>query len=288
MGDFHGHPTRSLATDHLTLEYLLDAGPRLVRLRLAASSVNLLGEVPSLGWDTPLGPYQLLGGHRLWASPEEPEVTYIPDSSGVSVRESAEGVELAWTPQAEGFAKSLRIEPARDRPALRLVHRLTNCHERPLRVAPWAITILPLGGTACLPCPPVGKTFLPDRSLALWPYTRWNDPRLTLCEPGVTVQADPALPPIKVGAFSSPGWTAYLRDGVLLVKSFEVLPGEYPDRGCNVEIYCNDHLLELETLGPLSVLAPGASVEHVEQWEIYTGEHASRWLAEGGFQLNTR
>ncbi len=51
--DFHGLPTRSLGNDHLTLDYLAEAGPRIVRLFLAGSQTNLLAEAPDLSWDTP-------------------------------------------------------------------------------------------------------------------------------------------------------------------------------------------------------------------------------------------
>jgi hypothetical protein len=36
-------------------------------------------------------------------------------------------------------------------------------------------------------------------------------------------------------------------------------------------VYCNDSFVELETLGPLTHLASGASVTHVEHWEFITG-----------------
>jgi hypothetical protein len=80
------------------------------------------------------------------------------------------------------------------------------------------------------------------------------------------------MPPIKVGAFSASGWTAYEREGVLLFKCFEPLVGEYSDMGCNVEIYCSDKVLELETLAPAMHLKPGQSTEFSEIWEIHTGE----------------
>jgi hypothetical protein len=271
---FHGHPTRRLSTDFLTLDYLIDAGPRLVRLSLKGSDVNLLGEAPTVGWETPSGYYHLLGGHRLWASPEEPGITYAPDDSGLTVREIPSGVELAWEPKTGegGIAKFIRIEPENDRAAIQFVHRITNRFAYPVTYAPWAITVLPLGGTAYLPCPPIGEDFQPDRALVLWPYTRWNDPRLGLHEAGLTVRAEAAMPPIKVGAFSASGWTAYERDGVLLFKCFEPLVGEYSDMGCNVEIYCSDKVLELETLAPAMHLKPGQSTEFSEIWEIHTGE----------------
>jgi hypothetical protein len=42
----------------------------------------------------------------------------------------------------------------------------------------------------------------------------------------------------------------------------------HPDNNCNCEIYCNDKFIELETLGPLTQLVPGASVRHVETWDV--------------------
>jgi hypothetical protein len=45
----------------------------------------------------------------------------------------------------------------------------------------------------------------------------------------------------------------------------------FPDGGCNAEVYCNDSFVELETLGPLTRLAPGEAVVHEEIWEVYGG-----------------
>jgi hypothetical protein len=33
-------------------------------------------------------------------------------------------------------------------------------------------------------------------------------------------------------------------------------------------MYCNDQFVELESLGPLSRLEPGASINHVEKWDV--------------------
>jgi hypothetical protein len=43
------------------------------------------------------------------------------------------------------------------------------------------------------------------------------------------------------------------------------------DYGCNAEVYCCDRFIEVETLGPLVTLEPGASTVHVETWELHTG-----------------
>ena len=95
MTEFHGFPTALLENKILRLEYLTTAGPRIVRLSYQRSS-NLLAEVPDIALDSPRGKYYLLGGHRLWTSPEAPEFTYTPDGSGLKIQVLPGSVELTW------------------------------------------------------------------------------------------------------------------------------------------------------------------------------------------------
>jgi len=281
MPDFHGHPTETLENSHLRLEYLTQAGPRIVRLSPANSQENLLGEFLDLGWDTPQGYFQLVGGHRLWAAPEVPGFSHLPDSEGLVVQQNGTGVKLSWEPEAgKGLAKIVEVSLSNERPAVHLTHRIVNDFEHPVRVAPWGITAFPLGGAAYLPSPSTEGGLQPDRKLVLWPYTRWDDPRLGFNAAGVVVSGKSGMPPIKVGTFVPGGCCAYLRNGFLFVKRVELKPGEYPDQGCNAEIYCSDRLIELETIAPLTDLLPGESVSSTETWEIFAGEQAAQKLAE--------
>jgi len=43
----------------------------------------------------------------------------------------------------------------------------------------------------------------------------------------------------------------------------------HPDNNCNAEMYCGDQFAELESLAPLKVLNPGASLNHIETWDIF-------------------
>ena len=43
---------------------------------------------------------------------------------------------------------------------------------------------------------------------------------------------------------------------------------EYPDYGCNVESYTDNKMLEIESLGPVVTIQPGACAELAENWEI--------------------
>lgn len=49
---FFGLPTGSLSNDHLRVDYLAGAGPRIVRLALAGSDDNLFAEIPDASVET--------------------------------------------------------------------------------------------------------------------------------------------------------------------------------------------------------------------------------------------
>ena len=56
----------------------------------------------------------------------------------------------------------------------------------------------------------------------------------------------------------------------MTVKRAPAIAGrQYPDYGCNLEVFTNPDFLEVETLGPLCALAPGESVSHVERWWLF-------------------
>jgi hypothetical protein len=283
--DFYGLPTGSLGNSYLRLEYLAEAGPRVVRLFLAGSEENLLAELPDVHWETPYGAYYPRGGHRLWYAPEANPRTYVPDDGGLVV-ESVDGGVLLCQPTEEetGIAKALEIRLHPDRPALTLHHRLRNDGLWAVELAPWAITQLPLGGVGILPQqsgPLDPHGLLPNRCLVLWPYTRWDDPRLHLHDDYVLVKAEAQLPPCKVGYMNRQGWAAYIRGGVLFCKRFCARPkSPHPDMGCNTEVYCNDLFFELETVAPLCRLEPGQTVVHTEIWEFYVGLAVPRGLEE--------
>jgi len=275
MGDFYGLPTRVLQNQHLRLEFLAEAGPRIVRLSLADSDDNLLAELPDFKVPTVYGDYHFRGGHRLWHAPEASPRTYVLDDQGVTVDETPHGVRLTGPVEAiTGLRKSIEIRLHPDRSALTLTHQLHSTNAWPIELAPWAITQLRLGGIAVLPQPSAvdADNLLPNRRFALWPYASWQDARLDLRDDFILFHARPALPPFKIGYRNTHGWLGYWREGIFFCKRFDVPTDRaYPDFGCNAELYCNDMFVELETLGPLQLLQPGATVTHTETWDIQRG-----------------
>jgi hypothetical protein len=140
-----------------------------------------------------------------------------------------------------------------------------------MEIAPWAITQLRLGGTAVLPTsgPIDAEGLLPNRLVALWPYSRWDDPRFRPGQTTIEIDARPLSPPFKLGTMNRAGWLAYRTGGLTFTKRWQPQPERpHVDFGCNAEVYASDRHIELETLGPLTRLEPGQQVTHVEEWEI--------------------
>ncbi len=273
---FHGLPTQTLENEHLRVDYCSQAGPRLVRLLLPGHPENLLAELPHHRHPTPYGEYRILGGHRLWQAPEDILRTYIPDNDGLTVEQTPQSARLTGPVEPlTDLQKSIEIRLHPDRPALTLVHALTNRGAQPVECSPWSITQHPLGGQLILP-QPVGPlapgSLLPNRQIVLWPYTRWEDTRLQMADDVVLLHARPDLPPCKLGYTNRAGWLAYLLQDVLFVKRFDPQPDlPHPDFGCNVETFCDNAFIESEIVAPLARLEPGQAATHTETWEFYTG-----------------
>jgi hypothetical protein len=272
--DFYGMPIHTVQNEFIRLSVLAEAGPRIVRLGLAGSDLNLLAETPETFWETPHGRFYIRGGHRLWHAPERMPRTYLPDNEGLRLTPLSAGVHLEQPREPEtGLVKSMTITLDPDRPAVTIDHQLRNEGVWPVECAPWAITQMRVGGTAVFPqqtSPIDADGLLPNRQLALWPYARWADPRLTLQDDYIYIGPEILAEPIKIGCFNRQGWLAYCLEDILFTKQIPAQAGAtYPDFGCNAEIYANNTCVELESLGPLNPIAPGESASHREIWQLH-------------------
>ena len=273
MNDFYGYRVLRLSSEFLELDCLATAGPRIVRLKYKGSE-NLLAEVPEIAVQTAYGDFHYLGGHRLWYAPESMPRSYVPDTDGLVASELPDGLLLDGRVEAStGIHKRLEVHLPSDEPRVILTHTVINEGLWDVELAPWAVTMFRLGGTAILPNRADDYSsdgLLPDRQFSLWPYTHIHDPRLQVEDEFILVRAKAGLPPFKIGTFNPRGWMAYWLGEVLFRKTITVRPGlRHPDHDCNAEIYCDAHFIELESLGPLSRLAPGESVSLVETWDFY-------------------
>ena len=279
----------SISLGPYLLQVATDFGPRIVGFRRDGGPEMFARLGPGVVIDRPdSGIYRFRGGHRLWAAPEVPSITYAPDDEACAVTEmtgDVTGVNTLGRPDRAGLAKG--IDVIADDGSLLVDHVLTNAGSAPIQVAPWAITQLRLGGTAIIPID--GKTD-PDRlqanaSLVLWPYTDLGDPRVTWRQGGLMVRAE-AGPAFKIGAGPDPGRLGYLLDGHLFTKTVEpAREGRFADRGAVGQFYLGDAFCELETVGPLVNLQPEEETSHREVWAMGAcDDQDAAWavVSEGG------
>lgn len=273
-GDFYGRETILLANEFFSVECLTEGGPRIVRLVPNWLGENIFAEVPEAVTQTVHGDFHYLGGHRLWVAPESLEETYIPDEEGVTVKKIHNGLKLQGSVLPDiHLRKTVFIQMSPDRPFVMIKHKIENMGRATKRLAPWAITMLRPNGTAILPQQfgTIDKDgVLPNRTFSLWAYTRWEDQRLQLGDQYIKVKANGDKPPFKLGYFNPHGWLGYVFEDVFFLKRFSVRSDEaYPDNGCNAEVYTNDKVIELESLGAFVELKPHEEVVHTETWEVY-------------------
>jgi hypothetical protein len=270
--NFNGLPIHILENKFVRVETLVNSA-RIVRL-IPSGGSNLFVDLGNETTSTFYGDFHIRGGHRLWHSPEAMPRTYLPDNDGATLSEIPGGVRIDQPAEPwSHIAKSMEIRLNPDRPQVIVHHELRNDGAWSVELAPWALSMMRQGGVGIFP-QPQGNTdsagLLANRFIAIWPYTKLNDPRLMLRDDCILVKATPSLPPIKIGYFNPQGWQAYWIDNTLFVKRFDAIPGaNYPDGGCNTETYCNDKFIELESVGQLVQLAPGATIVHNETWELY-------------------
>jgi hypothetical protein len=262
-----------LSNEMVDLVVTTDVGPRIIRFGFVGE-VNEFKEYPEDAGKTGGEEFHLYGGHRLWHAPEHAARTYFPDNYMISVRAYAKFLRVTQLTEATtGIQKEMDIRLDPQTPHVQVTHRLTNNNLWDIELAAWALSVMDVGGVAILPLPPRGehpRDMLPSSNLVLWPYTNLADPRWTLGHRFVLFRQNPRWPkPQKIGALVPDGWIAYARSGHLFVKKFAFFSdGIYPDLGSSVELFNRVEMAEMETLSPQVILAPGESVEHVEDWYL--------------------
>lgn len=263
-----------LANNDIELIVTGDVGPRIIRFGFIGQE-NLLKEYPQFMGKTGGDEWRIYGGHRLWHAPEENPRTYLPDNSPIEVTAYQGGMRIVQPVEAvAGIQKEIDIYLSPDKPHAQITNRLINANVWPIQLAVWALTVTEAGGKMIIPLPPRGShegNLQPTSTLALWAYTDMADPRWTWGTKYIMLRQDVnAHYSQKVGMRVTDGWVGFVRNNTLFIKEFDYTSGaEYPDLGSNVEAYTDRDMLEVETLGPLVTLAPGASVEHTEQWHLF-------------------
>lgn len=268
-----------LSNDDLNIVVTVDVGPRIIHFGLNDGE-NVFLQVEEDKGKTGGDDFRFYGGHRLWHSPEVMPRTYQPDNDPVDHFE-LDNIHYFIPPLEEKTGIQKQISLSFKNSTLLVDHTFTNNGMWPVELAPWPITVLKPGGVGIMPLPPHVShdiQLLPTHAITLWGYTSLNDPRLHFGDKYIWVEhRDDIENPLKIGLqvnheyIWSVGWLAYVNNNKMFVKSLHPPSEEkvYPDLGTQLEIFTNNDIFELETLGALQTLRPDETITHREYWSLH-------------------
>ena len=276
--DFQGWPNSYRMTNgEVELVVTGDIGPRIIRYAFVDDR-NVFKEYPDQIGKGGESTWQNRGGHRLWVAPEAPPdspITYAADNFPVKIKLKAGAIEA--TPPLEreaGLQKQIVLKMAASGSGVEVLHRITNKNAWTIELAAWGLTVLSPGGVGITGLPPRGthpEMLAPTNPLVIWAFTDLSDKRWQFTQKYILLHQDSKIArPQKIGSFNKDTFGAYYLANELFVKRYQADPGKtYPDMGASFEMFANAEVLELETLGPLTRLAPGESLQHLERWSLH-------------------
>jgi len=263
-----------LSNEQIELIVTGDVGPRIIRFGFIGKE-NVFKEFTEQMGKTESDEWLSFGGHRLWHAPEAQPRTYYPDLDPVHIQEIENGLIVTQKPEpTTGLQKQIEIKLAPDKPEAVIKHILINHNLWAIETAPWALSVMSPGGVAILSLPPRGphpEFMLPTSLLTIWPYTNLNDPRWIFGKRYILLkQAENISTPQKLGIFATDGWAAYANQNTLFVKQVPIqFEGVYPDMGANFEVFTDNTMLEVESLGPYESIPPKGKIDHLEHWTLF-------------------
>ncbi len=262
-----------------------DIGPRVMRYAFPGGQNFMWEEKATMG-KSGEPKWVPRGGHRIWVGPEDVNYTYPPDNGPVRVEVKGSIVVATQPVEKEtGIEKQIEIRMDATGTGVTLVHRLKNTGVMPLEFAAWALTMLTPGGVAVTGFPPRGthpEMLAPTNPLVMWAFTDFSDSRWKFLKKYLILRGDPAIKsPQKVGHYNPKTWGAYFLGEDVFVKQYEPGPMErHPDFGTSYQTFTNGEFLEIETMGPLTKVPGGGTLEHVERWALHRKAKPANWTDE--------
>lgn len=268
-----------LSNDNLEIIVTADVGPRIIYFgRKDGDNVFFQNaeDMGKIGGDE----FRLYGGHRLWHAPEMQPRTYQADNMEVDHFE-LDNIHYFVPPIEEKTGIQKQISISFKSETVVVDHTFTNKGMWPIEVASWPITVLKPGGVGIMPLPPHISHDIqlqPTHAITLWGYTSLNDSRLHFGDKYIWIEQKADVEgPLKIGLqvnfeyLWSVGWLAYVNQETMFVKSFHppLEMREYPDLGTQLEIFTNNKMIELETLGSIRKMATDETVTHREYWSLH-------------------
>lgn len=265
--------------EKVTLVVTTEVGPRIIFFGFNDGE-NIFQNYPEMMGKTGGDEWTIYGGHRLWAAPEKQPRTYYPDNNPVKVTKHEDFVRFTAPIEKGTFLQKEMDVYFEDGSEVKIVHRIINHNQWGIELAPWALSVMKPGGKCIVPFPPrgshTGGDLLPSNNIVSWSYTNMADPRWSWGNNYFSLESQVGNEvPQKAGSLVPDGWAAYANEDWVFLTYFDYMPEfMYPDLGVNFETFTNESMLEVETLGPMSWLLPGESVEHAEIWELHRMKEA--------------
>lgn len=217
--------------------------------------------------------WEILGGHRIWTSPESYPHSYYPDLDPVKYEITSDGA--IFTPNAEienGLQKQLEVKMNPDDTNMCVTMRVTNIAENPQEFSIWGLTVSALHGTLIVPMNTNDTELLANRNISVWPYTNLADSRVHFGKKYVTLRQDINIEQsFKLGFDLNDAKVYYCLGEDIFEKSFVTHHGceKYPDNNCSFETYTNAGFIEVESLSPLKSVSPNETVSLTECWSMH-------------------
>ena len=199
---------------------------------------------------------------ELWVGPWQAEIVGPMAARMASVPSPAVGVHLT---------REFSLAPEGSH--LTCTQTMHNVSDHETRCCYWARTFGRGHGICVVPLTPELSRF-PRQYVMYVPGAgidvRPEDPAIRVRDGYLEVFDTPAHP--KLGLDSYAGWFAYLMpNNLLLVKRFPTYPDRVYNEAAGLTIslwYYQDVVCELEPIGPMEALAPGASAALTEEWWV--------------------
>jgi hypothetical protein len=253
----------------LSLVAIADVGPRILSLRYDQGP-NILFEDTNNQYKR--GDWQFYGGHRFWVGPET-EHAFLPENQECEVLIDADTISLIQPKDPMGLQKILTICPGTNHTGFCIKHTVKNSG-----------TLLYPGSIWTLTCVQSSQVVVPWLTGSeQWQcgmvryWCRWENhttnPADTIWKPQKDhFWVDPDGTEGKIGIYSEQGLLLWLGHEHTFIKTFKpISTAQYPDGGCNAEVYTCRDFIEMESLSPITVFHPGQSYTHIENW--YMSSH---------------
>ena len=262
---------------------LVHAGQRMVVVTSIGPRISWFGYVGGrnlLYWDTAgkkqRAEWRLRGGHRLWLTrpgADESEETYDPDNAACRVREVVAGLRVIALPTHARIEKTLTVRASG--PGWRISHRIRNVGDMLWAGGIWALTCTSPERSTRYRIPLDGGSSDWDALTVVIPR-RWGgghssrveDSQLRLAEDALHIRAS-GREAKRMLRTARGALEMHDSRGHFTKSARPIAGGAYP-LDTNVAVYLAPRafMVELETMGPASTLAPGTSVDHDELWSL--------------------